>query len=60
MKKNRSIINSLYLNSIANNNLLGSIEHSSGYNTMPQNGSQLSGCQISKIRSWINAGHPND
>jgi|ERR1700758_3927478 len=48
------------VNSIANNKLLGSIEHSAGYNVMPQNGSQLSGCQISKIRSWINAGHPND
>jgi hypothetical protein len=48
------------VNSIANNKLLGTIKHSAGYNAMPQNGSQLSGCQISKIQSWINAGHPND
>lgn len=48
------------VNSIGHNQLLGSIEHSTGYNAMPQNGNQLSGCQISKIRSWINAGYPND
>ena len=48
------------VNSIANNKLLGTIKHSAGYNAMPQNGSQLSGCQISKIQSWVNAGHPND
>jgi uncharacterized membrane protein len=48
------------VNSIANNKLLGSVEHSAGYSAMPQNGGQLSGCQISKIRSWINAGYPNN
>ena len=48
------------VNSIANNQLLGTIKYSSGYNAMPQNGNQLSGCQISKIQSWINAGHPNN
>ena len=48
------------VNSIANNKLLGSIKHSSGYIAMPQHGNQLSGCQISKIQSWINASHPNN
>ncbi len=48
------------VNSISNNKLMGSIKHTSGYSAMPQNGSQLSGCQISKIQSWINAGHPNN
>jgi hypothetical protein len=48
------------VNSIANNQLLGSVEHSSGYSPMPQNGGQLSACDISKIKSWISAGHPND
>jgi mono/diheme cytochrome c family protein len=48
------------VNSIANNKLLGTIKHSTGYNAMPQNGNQLSGCQISKIQSWVNAGHPNN
>ncbi|HXU27028.1 MAG TPA: cytochrome c, partial [Bacteroidia bacterium] len=47
------------VNSI-NNKLMGTIKHSAGYNAMPQNGNQLSGCQISKIQSWVNAGHPND
>ena len=48
------------VNAIANNQLLGSIKHSSGYNPMPQGGNQLSGCQISKIQSWINFGYPNN
>lgn len=48
------------VNSISNNKLSGSIKHSAGYQAMPQNGSQLSGCQISKIQSWINAGYPNN
>jgi hypothetical protein len=48
------------VNAIANNQLLGSIKHSSGYNPMPQGGNQLSGCQISKIQSWINSGYPNN
>ena len=48
------------VNSISNNNLLGSIKHSSGYNAMPQNGNSLSACQISKIQNWINAGYPNN
>jgi len=48
------------VSSIANNKLLGTIKHGAGYNAMPQNGSQLSGCQISKIQSWVNAGHPNN
>jgi len=48
------------VNSISHNQLLGTIKHSAGYNAMPQNGNQLSGCQISKIQSWVNAGHPND
>lgn len=48
------------VNSIAHNQLMGSIKHSSGYNPMPQGGNQLSGCQISKIQSWINSGYPNN
>ena len=46
--------------SIANNQLMGSVKHSLGYNPMPLGGNQLSGCQISKIQSWINAGYPNN
>ena len=48
------------VNSISNNKVVGSIKHTSGYSAMPQNGNQLSGCQISKIQSWINEGFPNN
>ena len=48
------------VHSITTNRLLGSIKHISGYSPMPQNANQLSGCQISKIQSWVNAGYPNN
>jgi hypothetical protein len=48
------------VHSVTTNRLMGSIKHSLGYSAMPQNGNQLSGCQISKIQSWINAGYPNN
>lgn len=48
------------VNAIANNQLMGAIKHSSGFNPMPQGGNQLSNCQISKIQSWISSGYPNN
>jgi cytochrome c553 len=42
------------------NRLMGTIKHSTGYSAMPQGGNQLSGCQISKVQNWINAGYPNN
>ncbi len=48
------------VSSNANGRFIGSIKHAGGYSAMPQNGSQLSACQISKIQSWINAGYPNN
>ena len=48
------------LKSITNGRLMGTLKHSAGYSAMPQNGSQLSGCQISKIQSWVNAGYPDN
>lgn len=40
--------------------LLGAITHASGYSPMPQGGPKLTDCNISKIRSWINSGAPNN
>lgn len=46
--------------SIENNRLLGSIKYLSGFKKMPQNGSQLSDCEISKISKWIREGALNN
>jgi len=43
----------------ANGELLGSVQHSVGYSPMPQGG-KLSDCQISQIKSWIDAGSANN
>lgn len=40
--------------------LLGAIMHSPGFTPMPQGGGKLSDCNISKIKSWIDAGAPNN
>ncbi|MCC7505323.1 MAG: hypothetical protein IT259_08485 [Saprospiraceae bacterium] len=41
-----------------NGKLYNSIVWAPGYSPMPQNGSQLSACYISKLRAWIDAGMP--
>lgn len=43
-----------------NGNLLGVISHSSGFSPMPKNGPQLSECNITAIRQWIEGGTLND
>ena len=43
-----------------NGRLLGSVSHAAGFSAMPKNGSKLPDCEINKIRSWINAGSPNN
>ena len=45
---------------VDNGRLLGAITHASGFSPMPQGGPKLSDCNISKIRSWINNGAPNN
>ena len=40
--------------------LLGTITHASGYPPMPQDGPQLSDCNINIIRAWIDNGTPNN
>lgn len=44
---------------IANNKLLGSIKHQTGFIAMPQNGGQISPCEIAAIEKWIVNGAPN-
>lgn len=46
--------------SVTNGSLLGSVEFSSSYSAMPKGGSQLSDCNISVIRKWIELGAKND
>ena len=46
--------------SITANRFLGSIKHLPGYSPMPQNGGQISLCDINAIEKWINSGYPNN
>jgi hypothetical protein len=46
--------------SVANNKLLGSIKHLTGFIPMPQGGGQIPMCDIDAIAKWINAGFPNN
>jgi hypothetical protein len=41
----------------ANGSMMGSINHSSGYNAMPPS-LQIQSCEIAKLQLWINAGMP--
>lgn len=38
--------------------LLGSINHSYGYSAMPKGGNQLTSCDLTKIKVWINRNFP--
>lgn len=43
-----------------NGKLYGSITHSAGFSPMPQGGNKMSACDINKIKTWIDAGIPNN
>jgi len=43
-----------------NGKLYGAITHSPGFEPMPQGGTKMSGCDISKVKAWIDAGAPNN
>lgn len=43
-----------------NGKLVGVITHSPGYIPMPSGRAKLADCDINKIRSWVNAGAPNN
>jgi len=40
--------------------LWGAVNWENGYFPMPQDGSQLSPCDLAKIKNWINQGAPNN
>lgn len=40
--------------------LIGALTHSPGYSAMPVGMDKLDDCAIAKIKSWINAGSPNN
>lgn len=44
---------------VTNGKLYGSITHATGFTPMPE-GSKLSDCQITQIKTWIDAGAPNN
>lgn len=44
---------------VDNGRLLGAITHATGFAPMPQGGSKMSDCDISRVRAWIDAGAPD-
>lgn len=40
--------------------LVGAINHASGFTPMPQNASRLLACDIAKIEQWVADGAPNN
>lgn len=38
----------------------GSIKHTAGFSSMPQGGSKLAACDITKLQLWVNAGLLNN
>ena len=44
----------------ANGKLWGAVSWASGYKPMPNGGSQLSPCDLGKIKKWINQGAQNN
>jgi hypothetical protein len=40
--------------------LYGSMNHDSGYSPMPKGGNKLDSCNLAKIKSWVDAGAPNN
>jgi hypothetical protein len=38
--------------------MLGALRGTAGFSAMPQGGTKLSDCDISKVEKWINSGFP--
>lgn len=46
--------------SVNNGKLMGTINHTSGFQEMPQGGGKLIDCEISKLQKWIDNGKLNN
>lgn len=57
---NLDTYNGVKLAAQTNNKLLGSINHLTGYSTMPKNQNKLSDCQILQIQKWYDNGMLNN
>jgi len=44
----------------ASGRLWGAVSHASGFSPMPKNAGKLSACNLSIIKAWLDAGHPNN
>ncbi|TGE17009.1 hypothetical protein [Hymenobacter elongatus] len=40
--------------------ILGCIQHAPGYDPMPKGGAKIPACDIERIKTWIEAGQPNN
>ncbi|MDQ3016047.1 MAG: hypothetical protein M3R25_04925 [Bacteroidota bacterium] len=45
---------------VSNGQLLGAINHASGFSPMPQNAPKLIACDIAKIEQWVKDGAPEN
>lgn len=45
---------------VNNGSLMGSINHASGYSSMPKNSNKMSSCEIGTIQKWIDSGALNN
>jgi len=43
-----------------NGKLMGTVNHASGYQAMPQGGGKLTDCEINKLQTWIDNGKLNN
>lgn len=43
-----------------NGKLMGTVNHSSGYQAMPQGGGKLTDCEINQLQKWIDNGTLNN
>jgi hypothetical protein len=47
-------------NKVSDGTLWGAINHLPGFSPMPQGGNKLTQCEIDKIKTWIEAGAPQN
>ena len=45
---------------VTDGRLFGAVNHSPGFQPMPENAGKMNQCDIDKIKAWIDAGAPNN